>query len=109
VVDWRLQEAHNQTVFRQRNERIRETLSRGDPGWFVCECGDRACLEAISLHINEYETVRADPTHFVIAINHENPECETIIHQTDRYATVAILYTPARAFARKTDPRRDQC
>lgn len=106
VSDWRIQEAHNQAVFRQRNERIRDALTDSHAGLFVCECGDQTCLKAIELSTDEYEAVRAEATHFAIALNHENPECETVILETDRYATVALVYAPAKDLARRTNPRR---
>jgi hypothetical protein len=39
-----------------------------------CECGDPACLARVSLTHAEYEAVRAYGSHFVVGVNHENPE-----------------------------------
>lgn len=105
--DWRLQEAHNEVRFRDRNERILQTTTNSDEDvWFVCECGDRTCTTSIHLGVPEYEAVRADATTFAIALNHENPECEAVVTENDRYATVTKIYPPARNLARQTNPRR---
>lgn len=104
--DWRVAEAHNQAVFRQRNEQIRATQADGEPVWFVCECGDRTCVEAIQLSPEEYEAVRSDPLTFALAVNHENPEAEAVITENDRYAVVAVISQTARDLAQRTDPRR---
>ena len=60
----------NEALFRQVNERIKE-LNRGfsavlERGDYLCECGDEACIERVSLTPEEYERVRSEPTDFVV-------------------------------------------
>jgi len=82
----------NEALFREVNDRVRElneTFSvfseRMD---IICECGDRTCVERVSLLPDEYRRVRADPRHFAIVPGHEAPDVEHVIEQTDRYAVV---------------------
>ena len=83
VNDWRDDEAANQTRFRDINESI--VMDIGDPvvrqitDAYVCECGDADCREPIHLSHDEYEIVRADPTWFAIAPDHENPEIDRVV------------------------------
>jgi hypothetical protein len=94
--------------FRTRNETINTTVtSPTELVWFVCECGDKTCVEPISLYAAEYEDVRSDATHFALAVNHENPETENVLSETTRFETVHKFYPPAQALARRTNPRRN--
>jgi hypothetical protein len=43
---------------------------------YLCECGDERCTAPIRLTRVEYEAVRAYPTRFALALNHENPEID---------------------------------
>ena len=107
MTDWRLEEASNEMGFRDRNERINTTVTDlTELVWFICECGDAACVQNINLTGHEYEAVRQDATNFAIAHNHENPECEAVVAENDRYTTVTKVYPPARNLARQTNPRR---
>lgn len=82
----------NEALFRRVNEQI-ETLNdafgslAGTMAW-VCECGDRECLEQIELTPAEYERVRAEATQFVVKPGHELPEVEDVIAETDRFLIV---------------------
>jgi hypothetical protein len=53
----------NEAVFRDVNERIQDVASTFDltsePLDLICECGDAACVDRISLTREEYEQVRA--------------------------------------------------
>jgi hypothetical protein len=107
--DWRDREVRNETTSRDRNEWI-ETI-RGEIGnedgteAYVCECGDAACVERISLTRPEYEAVRGYSTRFAIAVDHENPEIDRLVSEGGRYAIVEkIAGRPAR-IARLTDHR----
>jgi hypothetical protein len=75
----------NETLFRQVNERLKElgesfsvVAERAD---FICECSNEACTEHIALALEEYERVRADPTHFVLVKGHEVPEIESVAYE----------------------------
>jgi len=83
--------AHNQALFREVNERVKEVnepLSEVEPTpeW-VCECADPTCVERITLTMEEYEALRAEPTHFAVApsTGHVLFEVENVIDKTDRY------------------------
>jgi hypothetical protein len=107
VVDKREERiARNEALFRVVNERVREV--RPEEGeelvGFLCECGDDSCTEVIDLAVNEYEAVRADPTHFFVVRGHEIPSVEAVVARTDRYLVVRKNPEEA-AIARDTDPR----
>jgi hypothetical protein len=111
MADWRDEEARNQTIFREMNEWIEDGKETG-PGddaeidTYLCECSDRQCSDPIGLTRLEYESVRAEPLRFAIALNHENPEIDRLIAQNDRFATVEKFYGSPAKIARESDPRR---
>ena len=72
---------------------------------FVCECGDRACTRVIDLTLQEYASVRAHATHFVISRDHENPESERVITESERFAVIETVSPEATKLARRSDPR----
>ena len=109
--DWRVQEATNQTIFREMNEWTEEANdARSGPGRamdvYLCECSDRLCTEPISLTRLEYEAIRAVAVRFAIALNHENPEIDRVLFENERFATVEKFYGAGAEIARATDPRR---
>ena len=75
--------AQNEAVFRSVNERIEEIATAG-PGdshvyEFVCECSNADCNLLLPMTVAEYESVRRNPTLFLVAPGHELPEIETIV------------------------------
>jgi hypothetical protein len=83
--------ARNEALFREVNERLRDVNEPFSdvvpaPDW-VCECADPACIEKISLSMEEYEALRAEPTHFAVAPNpgHVSFEVDNVVGQTERY------------------------
>ena len=110
ISDWRDKEAINEAVFREMNEWTAEgndVLGSGDrTDAYLCECSDRGCTEPIRLTRLEYESVRAEPLRFVIALNHESPEIDRIVEENERFATVDKFHGGPRRIARETDPRR---
>jgi hypothetical protein len=109
--DWREQEATNETIFREMNE---WTAEAGDARLgtarsmdaYLCECSDRRCTEPINLTRPEYESIRAFPARFAIALNHENPEIDLVLFENPRFATVEKFYGASAKIARATNPRR---
>jgi hypothetical protein len=104
-------EARNQTTFREMNEWTREDdhQRREDgPGRdiYLCECGDGACTAPILLSPKEYEAVRSEPTWFAIAVDHENPELDSVLFEYERYALVDKAFGPGARLARASNPRR---
>lgn len=69
----------------------------------VCECADEDCAQRLILRPEEYERIRADPTHFVVAHGHVDPTIEEIVHRTDRFEVVRKVGDAAEAAA--LDPR----
>ena len=105
--DRRVREAENETIFRESNEWTMEDIAEGIEvdRTYICECSDIDCSAAIDLSLAEYEIVRAEPTRFAIAVNHQNPEIDRVVVENVRYATVEKIGALAR-IARDTDPRR---
>ena len=104
-------EATNQTVFREMNEWTEEesdaTLGIDRAmDVYLCECSDSGCSDPINLTRAEYESIRAVPVRFAIAMNHENPEIDRVVAEQLRFATVEKFYGAAAKIARATDPRR---
>lgn len=105
---WRDNEARSQALFREINERIEQLAERfGTDGEnrLICECGNSECTQQIELSAAEYERVRAHASRFVVALNHENPETESIIEQNERFAVVETYAGAPSQIARETDPR----
>jgi hypothetical protein len=83
----------NDAIFREANERIRDSAEGKDirekiP--FLCECAEESCTQVVPLSDREYERIRADPTHFLNAPGHEvaaGPHGE-VIERNDGYVIV---------------------
>jgi hypothetical protein len=65
--------ALNDATFRNANERIEEKAESldFDTAPFLCECADETCMQVIPLTLQEYEEIRAEPTHFVNVPGHQ--------------------------------------
>jgi hypothetical protein len=105
--------AHNETFFREVNERVqeleRERQDDADPRvrWeFLCECGQATCAEPVRMTRAEYEHVRSNPVRFAVLPGHENPEVERILERTDRFLAVEKVLDE-QEIASATDPRGD--
>jgi hypothetical protein len=83
--------AKNESLFRTLNENI-SNLASGlggrEPFEFICECSTRGCFERLSLTLEEYERVRQDGTHFLLAPGHEDIEIEQVIGHRNDYVIV---------------------
>jgi len=105
---WRDREARNQTLFREVNERIEQFAARfatDGHNRLICECGNPECTQQIEVTADEYDCVRAHASRFVVALNHENPETESIVAQNERFAVVETYAGAFSRIARETDPR----
>ena len=106
--------AKNEALFREVNERVAEVatqfLEEGEthrqPVGFSCECARPYCGEPISMTLGEYETIRAEPTHFAVSPGHERLEIESVIERHPTYLVVEKRDQEAQEVARETDPRR---
>ena len=99
--------AKNEILFRQVNERILHIEGdrwRVDPVDFMCECGDVQCTRVVQLAVDDYERLRADPTHFGVIPGHEIPEIEAVVERHPHYLVVEKLGA-MRERAREADPR----
>ena len=100
--------AKNEAVFRDVNERVEEIArapaAAGALVEFLCECVDGDCYERVQLSLSEYEQVRGDPTHFVVAPGHVDASIETVVRETERFAVVEKQGEAAEE-AKKLDPR----
>ncbi len=109
ITSWRQREAEKQVRARDANESTAQTLVETPAGQcvdsFVCECGDRGCTRVISLTLEEYASVRAYATHFAIARDHENPESERVITESECFAVIETVSPEATKLARTSDPR----
>jgi Thioredoxin len=101
-------EARSQALFREVNERVEHLTENGSAftrDSFICECGNPECTQPISLTRAEYERIRGYGNRFAVALDHENPETETIVEQNERFAVVESYAGAASQIARETDPR----
>jgi hypothetical protein len=100
---------HNESLFREVNERVREigeSFSIVTPeAEFVCECGNTSCTEQVRVSLAAYEEIRSDPKHFFLVRGHEELEYERILRETDNYLVVEKLPGGAAGMAIKEDPR----
>ena len=98
--------AKNEVLFRELNERERE--SNHNALWlaFVCECADTTCADQIELTPEEYEKVRKNSTHFAVVAGerHVVGEVERVVEKRHRYWVVEKV-GEAAAVAEQLDPR----
>jgi hypothetical protein len=102
-------QARNEELFRNVNERIEtlsQTVGQDDPLMqYLCECDSRGCYERVRATRGEYESVRGEPTHFIVLAGHQDPEVERVILSNDRFLVVEKQGAAARD-AEQTDPRQ---
>jgi hypothetical protein len=87
----------NQALFRDVNERVRAAKD-GRTAWvgispWVCECADENCTERIMMSLDEYEELRANPTHFAVVpdTTHVVPDAERIVEKHEHFWVVEKL------------------
>jgi hypothetical protein len=83
--------ARTEALFRDVNERIAETAKEigSNRAVFVCECADPGCDDRFETSLEEYESVRADGTRFLLAIGHEEPKYEDVVSRKTRFGVVS--------------------
>jgi len=85
---------HNNQVFRQANEGIRDSVESYDHELeeipFLCECPVEDCVEILRLTEEQYAAVRANPKHFMTASGHEGAESPAgrVVARYDSYVVV---------------------
>ena len=81
--------AENEAFFREINERLEEQTPDSAPSLIViCECADVDCAKRIKMTHAEYEAVRVEPTHFLVALGHADLTVEDIVRRADSYEVV---------------------
>lgn len=99
----------NEILFRQVNERLEqlnETFgSMTGEAAYVCECGNPACIDQITLTLGEYEEIRRDPTLFAIVPGHELPDVEEVVSEAAGHHVVRKKPGGPAELAVAHDPR----
>ncbi|MCW2927118.1 MAG: hypothetical protein JWM86_1086 [Thermoleophilia bacterium] len=70
----------------------------------LCECGDAKCNEPLTMTVDEYEDIRAHPSHFAVLVGHEMLDCERISMAHEGYLVVE-KFGDAGDVADASDPR----
>lgn len=99
--------AATEAIFRTVNERVAENAQRFDSGEaeFVCECEDRTCTDRVEASLDEYERVREDATHFLLAPGHDNEDIERVVERKRRFWVVEKFERTVAATVRRLNPR----
>jgi hypothetical protein len=100
--------ATTESIFRNVNERIAESALRfdADETEFVCECDDGSCTDRLESSLDDYERVRAKPTHFLVAPGHENEAIEKVVERRRRFQVVEKFERTVAATVRRLNPRK---
>jgi hypothetical protein len=103
--------ARNEAIFREINERTRSLQDRFGPDdpttayeEFLCECADQSCVERVRLTPLEYESVREEPTQFVLRPGHSSARIERVVFENERYVVV-VKVDEAAEVGDESDPR----
>jgi hypothetical protein len=97
----------NQLLFREVNERLRETIGAFEgPLEFLCECSQEDCIETVGLALEEYERTRSHSNHFVVVAGHERIELERVVDQGQGY--LLVEKTVGADAVVKADPRSQE-
>ena len=105
--------AHNEALFRDLNERVKEVDERldsdgmGTPAAdieFLCECGSIDCATRFTMARSDYEAVRQDGSHFVVLPGHVDEAIEHVVEVRPGYVIVQ-KDEEAGEIAREADPR----
>jgi hypothetical protein len=99
--------AHTESAFREVNEAIAKKAYRFDPSAvdFVCECADPHCTHRVVADLQEYEEVRTEATHFLLAPGHDEPQVEKVVDRGSRHVVVEKFGTTVERIVRRLNPR----
>ena len=99
--------ARTEAAFREVNETIAKTAARFEAGEadFICECADPQCAHRITIDLEQYEQVRQDPTHFMIAPGHDEPDIEHVVAREPGFRVVAKVGQTVGRIVRSLNPR----
>jgi hypothetical protein len=100
--------AKNEELFRNVNERIEtlsQTVAEDDSMMeYLCECDRPDCYDRVKATRSEYEAVRAESTHFILLLGHEDARIERVVFSNERFLTVEKQGAAGRD-ADESDPR----
>jgi hypothetical protein len=99
--------AKNEELFREVNERIEtvnQTVEDDSLMEYLCECDRPGCYDKVKATRGEYESVRAESTHFIVLPGHEDPRIERVVLVNERFLVVEKQGEAGRD-AEVTDPR----
>jgi hypothetical protein len=100
--------ARNEVLLREVNEQIDAVslaIPAADPAMeFLCECDRVDCRKPVNATRAEYEAVRAEPTHFIVLPEHNDPRVEHVVSSNERFLVVEKEGEAARV-AEESDPR----
>ncbi len=99
--------ARTEAAFREVNEAIADTAARfdSDEADFICECADPQCAHRVTAELEQYEEVRSDGTHFLLAPGHHEPEVEKVVEETVELEIVEKVPPLMRRIVRRLNPR----
>jgi len=105
--------ARNESRYRALNERMEAHntahvwVNPPMPDW-VCECASQECMKPVRLTHAEYEAVRAEPTHFLVAPSDEHltPAVERVVERHERYWVLEKIGAAAEV-SEELDPPSD--
>jgi hypothetical protein len=99
--------ARTESAFREVNEAIAKTAVRFEAAEadFVCECADPECVHRVTAAIDEYDDVRSDPTRFLLAPGHHEPQVERVVERTGEYDVVEKFERTVVRIVRRLNPR----
>jgi hypothetical protein len=101
--------AETEVLFREVNEGIAAAAERleADEALFVCECSDVNCVHRIEAQLEDYEAVREEATHFLLAPGHEAAGLERVVHRRRGYWVVEKVEATMRRIVERLDPRAE--
>ena len=99
--------ARTEAAFREVNEAIAETAERfeAEEADFVCECADPRCAHRVTAELEDYEEVRSEPTHFLLAPGHHKPAVERVVDRTEEFDVVEKVTPLMARIVRRLNPR----
>jgi hypothetical protein len=99
--------ARTESAFREVNEAIAETAARfeAEEAEFICECADPQCAHRVTADLEEYEGVRSEATHFLLAPDHHEPEVERLVERTAEFDVVEKVTPLMARIVRRLNPR----
>ena len=99
--------AETEVLFREVNEGIAAAATRleADEAQFVCECSDMSCTHRIEARLDDYENVRKEATHFILAPGHEAAAFERVVRRRHGYWVIEKVEGTMRRIVARLNPR----